>query len=599
MKEIKDNYDVVIMGGGPSGSTLGALLAKKSNLKIAIFDEETFPREHIGESFAHPILATMEESGVLPKVLASDCWVKKYGGIFYWDSNKPSVTFFDNRNYQEDKIHRWSMHVDRAEFDDILFRHAGSMGVEIFDNCRIKSYYYKDNTGVVVLSDDRIIKCKLFVDASGRQNNIVSTKRKEYLSEYKNLAVWNHYLNCEQLQTVDADWNIFKEKNFSPIGCFAFEHGWVWYIPVKKMLNGKRVTTYSIGIVTDATLIKDPARNLTDERVFFDHLKDIPILKDLIKNAKPISTEMRVISNYSMIYDSFCNFDEKWIMIGDAAYFVDPLFSSGVTFAGGMAGTASLLIKETLENNKLNDGDKRDMWYDYNEEWHKIAYSFSLSIDQWYHAIAKNNPTSVFWKGRNRMSSDLGIREETFNALVDTAINQDLLTVMTSGTIDPADLDKSGPYLKTLAKLDQCVPNEEDFVSLDKNVKIRDGYSIDVPGFKASIPPIEIPKALKVAIGNYWKDPINNSTAAPSCIDELLPCSRFYIPGMSRNEEIRFVDHREGGKELYEKLKKGPVKFKDLLPSLRPTQFSLLKHLLLSKMVVVNAGVAKKADVAL
>ncbi|MCA1220283.1 NAD(P)/FAD-dependent oxidoreductase [Streptomyces sp. 8L] len=81
-KPVGSEYDVVIMGGGPAGSTLGALLAKRTDLKIAIFEKEPFPRDHIGESFAHQMIPAIEQSGALEKVLASDCWVRKYGGIF-------------------------------------------------------------------------------------------------------------------------------------------------------------------------------------------------------------------------------------------------------------------------------------------------------------------------------------------------------------------------------------------------------------------------------------------------------------------------------------------------------------------------------------
>ncbi|WP_438423693.1 NAD(P)/FAD-dependent oxidoreductase [Aquimarina macrocephali] len=581
-------YDIIIMGGGPSGSILGALLTKKSNLKVAIFEEDEFPREKIGESFAHPIIPILEECGVLQKVLDSGCWIKKFGGIFDWDNKTPKTTFFDMLNYVEDGVHRWAIHTDRAEFDKILLDHAQSSGVDVFEKNKIEEYRYENNIGTVTLESGQTLNCKIFVDASGRRNTVIPTTRKSYLSEYKNLAVWNHFVGGKPAQTLDGDWNIFKENNQSPVACFAFEHGWIWYIPIPKMINNERTIVYSLGIITDPKLIKTLNKDLKDPEQFFDFIKTVPRLKDLIKDAKPVNDEVKVLSNYSMIQEKFCDFDEGWIMVGDSAYFVDPLFSSGVAFAGGMASTASLLIRSTLDDKNLTYEMKKDVWHDYDEEWHKIAHSFALSIDQWYHAIAKSNPQSIFWNKRNVLTSDLGIKDETFHALVDTALNQDLLTLLTSGSFKKEDLDTDGRFLKRLSELNRSEPSPSDILSLDESVYIRDGFSIDVPGFKASIPPIEIPEELKKAIATYWKDPIKNGDAAPSGIEHLIPCSRFTKTGLDKNKEVRFVDQRTGGKALFDLLKQQPVLYSELIDKISMTQLTLLKNLILEGMVNVQ-----------
>src|SRR5689334_2432264 len=113
-------YDVVIMGGGPAGATLGARLARETDLEVAIFEAEYFPRDHIGETFVHTIVPSLMESGALGKVLASECWVKKYGGFYSWDPKRPWSTFFEHALQARDGHYRWAIHCNRPEFDHIL-----------------------------------------------------------------------------------------------------------------------------------------------------------------------------------------------------------------------------------------------------------------------------------------------------------------------------------------------------------------------------------------------------------------------------------------------------------------------------------------------
>ena len=591
------SYDVVIMGGGPSGSTLAAMLNKYSALRVVIVEREDFPREHIGESLAHPVIPILEESGALAKVLASDCWIKKYGGIFHWDKAGPSVAYFDHINWKDDGVHRWSAHVNRSEFDHALLDHARAMGTTVLEHREVKGYVNHGDHGTVELDNGDVLHAKVFVDASGRSNNIITGQRKKYLSNYKNMAIWNHYRHFKPAQTAPGDWNIFREQDISPIACFAFEHGWVWYIPVPKVLDGERVHTVSIGIVTDPALLKDRSVNLRDPAVFLAQVRRIPELAALIEDVVPISDEMNVTANYSMINDKFCDYDERWIGIGDASYFVDPLFSSGVTFAGGMAATAALMIRATLLDDTLSDAQRRELWFDYDHEWHLIAASFALSIDQWYFAIAKHNPESVFWTGRSTMTLDLDIRERSFHALIDTAINPDLLEIMTSGSQRVEDLDKAGNYMKTLKHLNAREPTDDTWVQLADGVRIRDGVGLDVPGFKGSIPPAGLPPHIKDKIAEYWRDPIKNSQVIPSMVEHLLPVSRFYRDGQPLAEQIRFVDERDGGKQLYARLHTAQ-RYGELKLQLSPPQRTLLKHLVLDGMVTVVHAAPPRAQVS-
>jgi flavin-dependent dehydrogenase len=579
------NYDFVIMGGGPAGSTLGSLLKRKSDLSVLIVESEPMPREHIGESLVHACMPVFEEAGALRKVLESDCWVQKFGGIFFWERDRPATTFFDYPNWREDGIYRWAIHVDRAEFDKILLDNARDQGADVIEGATVRRYSPDGDNGTVELNDGRRITARLFVDASGRNSRIASRRKPAFLSQYKNMAIWNHYRNCEFAQNFDSDWNIFRKDNLSPIVCVAFEDGWIWYIPVPKIIDGQRVITHSIGIVTDPALIKEPGKDYSRPDVFIDKIRSIRLLKDLTANAVPVRDEMQIVSNYSMIQDRFCSLDERWILVGDAAYFVDPLFSSGVTFASGMASCASLLIRNTLASNQ-SQTELCHMWEDYNKEWHNVAHSFALSIDQWYHAIANDNPDSVYWKVRQNTVTDLGIRKASFQGLVDAAITPDLLQVMTKGTFDQRDLDAEGPFLRMLADLSRAEPDDTVSVRLRSGTECIESSTLAVPGFKASLLAANSTAEERRRAGEYWQHLRTHSVPMPSPHDDVVPCVRFVdVEGRDR---LRQTEDLEGSKALHAELSGGFRRYGEIKQSISPTQRTLLRKLVVAGLVDVR-----------
>ncbi len=590
------DYDVVIMGGGPAGSTLGALLVRGSNLRVVLYEKEKFPREHIGESFAHPLIPVLEESGALPRVLSSSCWVKKYGGIFNWDEGNPSIAFFDHANWLADGVHRWAMHVNRSEFDKILLEHARDSGVEVHEATALSALEKLPNHSVVTLKDGRKVSCRFFVDASGRRNSMATGKKREWLSNYRNIAIWQHYLGCRPAQSLSGEWNIFRGKNVSPIGCFAFRDGWCWFIPIPKIVDGGRRLTHSIGIVTSPLMLKEPGRDLTEPKIFLRTIKEVPLLADLVQDAVPVGDRMNTATNYSMINDRFADYGERWILVGDSSYFVDPLFSSGVAFAAAQASAAALVLRTSCDPD-VPEQHKMDLWHDYDEGWHGMAETYGLSIDQWYHAIAKNHPDSVYWRTRGT-SIDLNIRERTFQALLSTAFTPDLLQVMTHGTRRYEDLHEEGPFRRARVLAEPINLQLSDILELAPSATWRESVALDVPGFKAFVPPpaFELPAKVKAGIAEYWQDPVANSASAPAPHASPLPCRRLFVEGAERRQEVRSINERDGGSVLWEALRSGPVTYGDLVARVPAATGLLLKQLVRAGVVIVNADVAALAE---
>lgn len=572
-------FDVAIIGAGPAGSTLAALLARQSNLKICLLEKESFPREHIGESFSHRLIPIMAESGALEKVLASDCWIRKYGGFYSWDPERPYATVFEHHAFVRDGLRRWSIHVDRARFDDILLRHAASLGVETHTQTEIVKVEHGDPS-LLVSRDGRSFRARFVVEATGRRRSLVSQSPKAFLSQYKNIAIWQHVLGGRPAQSLPGDWNPFREEDLSAIGSFAFEDGWFWYIPIAGTRDGSRPLTHSLGLVTDPRVLektdyREPGRLL-------EAAKQVPLLRALIQEATPLYDDVRIATNYSMINQRFCDLDERWILIGDSAHFVDPLFSSGVTFALLHAASAALLLKATLDPDRPH-AQKQDLWDDYEQDWGLTARSFALAIDQWYHAISRTYPESLYWRTRaeNAMADD---RSQTFHALVNTEFSTDLLHVLTKTTDDIEQLDSMGPLARKIDAIARDKPAPTDVLRLRPDVELRASHAVQV--VRSTVAAQK--DGAEHRASAFWKDP-GSLRAGDWIYDQPIPCHRLVGPnGIS----VRFMNEMDDGLALHERLQSGAT-YADLLATSTPHQKLLLHRIWRAGMLERLAAVSE------
>jgi flavin-dependent dehydrogenase len=578
MSDYRDKvYDVAIMGGGPAGATLAARLARETNLSVAIFEAEFFPRDHIGETFVHTVVPSLQESDVLAKVLASECYVKKGGGFYSWDPKQPWATYFEHSLHQRDGYLRWAIHCNRPEFDQILLNHARDCGAEVYEGTPVNAVSRQDEITTLDLGINGEAKCKIFVNSSGRTSSTTITGERQFLSKYRNIAIWNHVVGGLPAQTLPGSWNIFREKNLSPVGSLAFEDGWFWYIPVPKVIQGKRVVTHSLGIVTDPSALSDPKKRFNDPKIFMETARRVPLLGDLIQNAQLVSDKFLTAPNYSRISGRMCDWDKREIRIGDAAYFVDPLFSSGVHFALQHAGMAVVMIKAAFDDS-LSDTMKRELWEDYQETLGSVARGFALGIDQWYTEIARDNPNSVYWKHRGGEPTFV-TRADTFQALVNGQIHGDLIQVITKGTNSVNSLGKEGALRRTHDEIQMQEPRGNAKVKLKRNVDVKTSMTLEGPVMTPD------GKVIPFLHGPYWNDPDKYSNEVLQLFPGPRECHRFHFTDDESNIKVKFIDAEHKGLELAERLRSGQHTYSQLKEQLSGPQQHLLLLTVLSNMI--------------
>jgi flavin-dependent dehydrogenase len=325
-----DGCDVVVIGGGPAGSTAAALLSRRGHRVIAL-EKARHPRFHIGESLLPMNLPLFERLGVLEKVRALG--VYKPGADFEADNERGYNTFAFARALGQSPPHAYQ--VWRQDFDQMLFAHAREYGADTREGHEavgIEQHGARD-TRVEVRTDDGrsyLVQARYLVDASGRDAFVSARKKlRRKNMAHQSAAIFGHFRGAQARGGEDA----------GNISMYRFEHGWMWMIPLP-------AGVMSVGAVCRPEYLKQ-RRGRTVE-FLLETLKRNPALWQRVEHAELIGNEVRVTGNYS--YDSRRMAGPGWVLVGDAFAFIDPVFSSGVYLAMSGAEQAATAVDAALRD---------------------------------------------------------------------------------------------------------------------------------------------------------------------------------------------------------------------------------------------------------
>ncbi|MEZ7828725.1 MAG: NAD(P)/FAD-dependent oxidoreductase [Brachymonas denitrificans] len=308
-------YDVLVIGGGPGGSTVAPLLAQKG-YKVALLEKSHHPRFHIGESLLPANLPLLDELGVGDEIRAIG--VPKHGAEFvspWHEAGSQTFQFAD----AWDKSMPSAFQVLRSEFDEILFRNATRKGVHTVEGCKVTAVDLDSDPERVTVQarhDDGSTsqwQARFLVDASGRDTFLSNKFRiKHPNKKHNSTAVYAHFTGARR----------HEGKAEGNITIFWFDYGWFWFIPLQHGVT-------SVGMVTWPHYLKTRGgRSL--EQFLLDTIATCPPLAKRLEQAQ-IHAHVTATGNFS--YVSERNHGRNYVMLGDAYAFIDPVFSSGVWLA--------------------------------------------------------------------------------------------------------------------------------------------------------------------------------------------------------------------------------------------------------------------------
>jgi len=363
--------DVIVIGGGPAGSAAATMLARKG-WQVIVLEREQFPRDHVGESLLPASIPVLEELGALAAVEEAG-FLKKYGATMVWGTGDTPWSWYFKETSQR---YPHSYQVWRPQFDQILLENAKAQGVTVLEGHQVTEVIFDGDEAIGAeftngQGETGEAQCRFVVDASGQSTLLARhLDSRQWDPFFQNLAVYAYFTGTEPLPDPDQN-NIFIE---------SYQYGWLWSIPLH---TGRT----SVGAVVDSAIGQEGIQQNGAKAFLEAQLAQSNQTRVMLTNAQ-MDSEPTVVRDWSYTAEKL--YGPGYIMAGDAACFVDPLFSSGVHLALMSGVLASAYVTTALNDPSMADdaGQVYQELYlkEYNQfrEMARLFYSSNLSAESYF-----------------------------------------------------------------------------------------------------------------------------------------------------------------------------------------------------------------------
>jgi len=404
------DFDVAIIGGGPAGASMGAYLGK-AGVKCVVFERELFPRPHVGESLVPSSMRVFSDLGFLDQMEEAK-FPHKYGAA--WTSEDQSGAYYTNFNpasklgegreemspethvdirfdeRRQDGVDRdYTYHVDRGKFDLMLLQHANKLGAAVYEGVKVTSVDFGPKEPVVRFQmgqnhKEMGVSARMVIDASGR-NTFLGNQLKLKIKD----TVFDQYAIHSWFDRYDR--KVFAKKDdhreYIFIHFLPISNTWIWQIPISDSVT-------SIGVVTQK---KNFAKSKQDrEKFFWESVGTRPMLREALGKAdriRPFKDE----GDYSYAMKQLAG--DRYLLVGDAGRFVDPIFSTGVSIALNSSRFAHKNVLAALEKNDFS-----------RESFSEFENKIRLGTKNWYEFISvyyRLNVLFTYFVGDSRYRLDV------------------------------------------------------------------------------------------------------------------------------------------------------------------------------------------------